>query len=303
MPSNIPDNKTRTVIVIGATSLIGHFLLSRLNVTGYSVIPLSRSKVSSNEYNWHHFDGSLQTITPAIEEPETLIHLGPLRVLPGLISEFSDLGGKRIIAFSSTSRFSKLKSSSESERKMAEELMQAEEETAALCKEANIPLTLFRPTLIYGAGLDKNVSSISRFIKRFGFFPVLGGGTGLRQPVHADDLAAACVAVITNEKTFHQSYDLVGGETLTYKQMVEKIFFALNKKPRFIPIPLTLFRLLMKLISLLPGYSHVTPDMANRMNEALNFDSQKAQEDFGYSHRGFSPQQEDLEIDLNYARL
>lgn len=303
MPSSTPDNKVSTVIVTGATSLIGHFLLPRLDIAGYSIKPLSRSKVTSNEYHWHHYDGSLQTITPSIEKPEALIHLGPLRVLPGLINEFSSLGGKRIIAFSSTSRFSKLKSSSASERKMAQELNKAEEQTAVLCKEVAIPLTLFRPTLIYGAGLDKNVSSISHFIKRFGFFPVLGGGTGLRQPVHADDLAAACVAVITNEKTFHQSYDLVGGETLTYKQMVEKIFIALNKKPRFIPIPLALFRLLMKLISFLPGYSHITPDMANRMNEALNFDSQKAQEDFGYSHRGFSPQQEDLEIDLSYARL
>ncbi len=287
------------ILITGATSLIGHFLLPRLKTADHKIFAFSRSKQSSSGIHWYQYDGLSFATKPSIDRAEVLIHLGPLRVLPDLIDEFADLGGKRIIAFSSTSRFSKLKSGSDSERKFAQELISAEEAVASKCAKQNISWTLFRPTLIYGAGLDKNVSSITRFIKRFSFFPLVGAGSGLRQPVHADDLASACVMVLNNKNTFNQAYDLVGGETLNYKEMVERIFIALDKKPRFISFPLSLFRIAMKCASWIPAYSHITPDMADRMNQPLCFNSEKAIRDFGYKNRGFSPQQTDLDPEQN----
>ena len=294
---------TQQVIITGATSLVGHFLLPQLKSAGHTIYPFSRSKQSSAEINWHQFDKSLLSANPAVQEANTLIHLAPLDFLPEIIDEFVLMDGKRIITFSSTSRFSKLKSGSLSERKFAQKLITAEEIVFSRAQQAGVDLTIFRPTLIYGAGLDKNISSITRFIKRFGFFPIVGDGSGLRQPVHADDLAAACVMVLDNEKTFNQAYDLIGGETLSYKEMVERIFIALNKKPRFLSVPLSVFRKAMMCASILPAYSHITPDMADRMNHPLCFDSQKAISDFGYKNRGFMPMQEDLDPRLSYARL
>ncbi len=287
------------ILVTGATSLIGHFLLPRLRSADHTIFAFSRSKQSSQDINWYQYDGFSFAAKPSVDQAEVLIHLGPLRVLPDLIDEFADLGGKRIIAFSSTSRFSKLKSGLDSERKFAQELISAEEVVASKCAKNNISWTVFRPTLIYGAGLDKNVSSITRFIKHFGFFPLVGAGSGLRQPVHADDLAAACLMVIDNEKTFNQAYDLIGGETLNYKEMVKRLFVTLNKKPRFFSFPLSLFRVAMKFASWIPAYSHITPDMADRMNQPLCFNSEKAISDFAYKNRGFSPGQADLDPELS----
>ena len=287
------------IIITGAASLIGHFLLSKLQSVEHAVFAFSRSKQYSSDIKWHLYDGQLKTAKPPVEQADVLIHLGPLNVLPEIINEFVAMGGKRIIAFSSTSRFSKLKSGSNLERAFAQELIIAEETISSLCEKHNIAWTIFRPTLIYGAGLDKNVSSITRFIKRFGFFPLVGTGSGLRQPVHADDLASACLMVLNNEKTFNQAYDLVGGETLSYKAMVERIFNTLNKKPRFISFPLSFFRIAMKCAAVIPSYSHITPDMADRMNQPLCFDSEKAISDFGYKNRGFFPQQADLDSEQN----
>lgn len=303
MPSEVCDNHSTHVVITGATSLIGHFLLSRLRSAGYSLHAISRSKQDSSEFGWHTIKDSLKTTIPPLKNADVLIHLGPLRILPDLLDDFAELGGKRLIAFSSTSRFSKLKSGSLSERNLAQELIAAEDVVTSQCERLGINWTIFRPTLIYGAGLDKNVSSITQFIKRFGFFPLVGKGSGLRQPVHADDLATACVVAINQQQTYKQAYDLVGGETLTYKEMVERIFNALNKTPRFISIPLPLFRVAMKCISLFPRYSHITPDMADRMNHPLCFSSDAAKKDFGYKNRGFSPLQEDLDPKLSYARL
>ncbi len=287
--------KKQRIIVTGATSLIGHFLLPKLDSAQFTMLPCTRSSLYQGQQNWHQFDGqTLKSSTPTINEADILIHLGPLRTLPSLIESFSAIGGKRVIAFSSTSRFSKLNSGNASERQLAEALINAEETVVQKCVQTSINWTIFRPTLIYGAGLDKNVSSITRFIQRFGFFPLVGKASGLRQPVHADDLAAACVAIIDNEKTYGKAYDLTGMETLSYKTMIERIFKALGKKPRYLSFPLPLFRFAMKLASFIPSYSHVTADMANRMNEDLCFKYDEAVEDFGFINRDFSPQQVDL---------
>jgi nucleoside-diphosphate-sugar epimerase len=137
--------------------------------------------------------------------------------------------------------------------------------------------------------LDKNVTVIANFIRRFGFFPMVGSGAGLRQPVHADDLASACIASIDCPNSFNRAYNLSGGETLTYHQMVEKIFISLGKSTAIVSIPLPIFKTLMKAASLLPRYRYFSTEMASRMNQDLCFDHIEATRDFGYAPRGFEP--------------
>ena len=80
-----------------------------------------------------------------------------------------------------------------------------------------IPWTVLRPALIYGLGLDRNVTAAARFIRRWHCFPLGGPGKGLRQPVHADDLAAAALAALDLPAAEGQSFNLGGGETLSYR--------------------------------------------------------------------------------------
>lgn len=304
MHSAVSDRDSETVIVTGASSLIGHFLVSRLLKSEKELIAVSRSEQKELTHRWYRLtEANLHSLAPPINHAKCIVHLGPLKALEELLPSFSELGGKRVIAFSSTSRYSKLNSSNEYERQLAQDLIDAEGHILSLCESLGLNITLIRPTLIYGAGLDRNVSSITRFIRRFGFFPLVGEGSGLRQPVHADDLAAACIKILDDPSTFGNAYDLVGGETLTYREMVERIFTALNKKPRFIRVPLPLFRLAMRCVTVIPAFSHVTPDMADRMNQPLCFNSDQAKADFNYQHRGFTPDQQDLVNTLSYARL
>ncbi len=293
------NNKETSIIVTGATSLIGRFLLPLLRNNGYKIHALTRSQKSRSEINnpseeWHHYDGSLKSVSPKITSANILIHLAPLYSLPDIIEDFVSLGGERIIAFSSTSRFSKKSSTVASEREIAKKLIAAEESVASNCNNHQLAWTIFRPTLIYGAGLDQNVSSIAALIQCLKIFPLVGKSTGLRQPVHAEDLAIACTKILNVKKMPNQSYNLVGGETLTYKEMVERIFLTLKKKPRFMSFPLPLFKALIKCISIIPAYSHLTTEMADRMNQDLCFDSKEAIKDFDYMPREFYPQKKDL---------
>lgn len=283
------------IIVTGATSIIGRFLLPALLEEGYEVRAISRkggeNSSSKNSLSWHLADISDPDQFPDIKAP-TLAHLAPLWLLPPLLPVLVPLGIKRVIAFGSTSVFSKANSANTGERELAAGLAAAEETIRLKCGACGINWTVFRPTLVYDCAQDKNVSRIARFIERYGFFPLLGKAGGLRQPIHADDLAKACVTALEQPMTFNRAYNLSGGETLTYRRMVEKIFDSLGKPARLITVPSAAYYLGISLMSLLSSKRNVTPEMAARMNMDLCFAHADAARDFGFAPRPFVPRWE-----------
>ncbi len=89
--------------------------------------------------------------------------------------------------------------------------------------------------------------------------------------------------------SYDKAYNLSGGETLAYVDMVRRIFEVLGRRPRFIRIPILVFRLTVTLARLHPRFAHLTLDMATRMQADLVFDHGDATRDFGYSPGKFDP--------------
>ncbi len=278
------------VIVFGATSQIGYFLLPKLVKAGFGVIALSRNVRPdwvNQEIMWVQSDIAQPDNLPPLPRAASIIHLAPLHMLPELVDTLAGLELKRVIAFSSTSRYTKLDSHNLKEQRLVDELVNAEEKIEKMCSSRGIHWTIFRPTLIYGCGMDKNITFIANVIRKYGVFPLVGEGSGLRQPVHADDLADACMSALNNPATFDHAYNLSGGQILSYKEMVQAIFKAMNRTPRFLSIPLPLFRLAIFFASLLPKFKYLTPEMAERIIQDLVFDHTDAARDFGFSPRPF----------------
>jgi len=283
---------SRRVIVTGATSLIGDFLLPALVQAGFEVHAISRTPpVPTNHRHivWHRRDIGNGNSTETYGA-DVLIHLAPLWTLPPILDGLAGGGVKRIIAFSSTSRFTKENSGYDLERQMVSKLKKAEDDLQAFCSMRNIAWTIFRPTMVYSLGRDKNVTTIARFIKRFNFFPVVGAANGLRQPVHAEDLALACLGAMDNPKTFDKAYNLSGGETLTYQEMVSRISTYIGTTCKIIHIPLPLMRFALRWLSCLPGFQQLTPEAANRMNLDMCFDYSDAAADLNFKPNMFLAQ-------------
>jgi hypothetical protein len=95
------------------------------------------------------------------------------------------------------------------------------------------------------------------------------------------------LTLLNKPVSYNKAYNLSSGETLSYRQMVEKIFQILGKKPYFITIPLLLLRLVLKGARILPNYRFLTAEMANRTHQNLCFDHTEATQDFGYQPRSF----------------
>jgi nucleoside-diphosphate-sugar epimerase len=223
----------------------------------------------------------------AIPPAPTAIHLAPLWYAPPLVEGLAARGLRRLIAFGSTSRFTKERSTDAGERDLSHRLADAEDRLRAACQRHGIAWTLFRPTLIYGGGLDRNLSAIARWARRLGFVMIAGSGRGLRQPVHADDLAAACVLALGARATHGRAYDLGGASVLTYREMADAVCRA-SGGARVIGVPSGLLRTAFRIASALPRQGQVTASMVDRMEQDLTVDHEPAQRDFGYAPRAFT---------------
>jgi len=220
--------------------------------------------------------------------------VAPIWVLPQYFGMIEARGVRRVVALSSTSLFVKNDSSDHGEQHIARRLAEGEQALRAWAEARGVEWVILRPTLIYGRGRDKNLTEIVRFVRRWGFFPLLGKAVGLRQPVHAEDVAAACVSALTLPAVANRTYTLSGGETLPYREMVCRVFATLGKLPRLVTIPRWMFQVAVAVVHVLPRYKHWTVEMADRMNRDLVFDHADAARALGFSPRPFRLLLDDL---------
>ena len=287
--------------VLGATSPIGRCMLPLLKKNGWSVRAFSRHKVSSTDpdIQWVQIPKSPDDLHGPANESDQIdfwICAAPIWVLPDYFPMLEKHGAKRIVAVSSTSIFTKSHSASAEEKSTAMKLSNAEIRLEQWSADTGVEWIVLRPTLIYGRGMDKNISEIVRLIRRLGFFPMLGKGDGLRQPIHAEDVALACLSALGKTDVVNRAYNLSGGETLSYREMVNRLFMVLGRKPRLIHVPLEFFRLAAAMLRLFPRYRHLTPQMAERMNVDLVFDHADARRDLNFQPRKFQLSSKDLPI-------
>ena len=280
-------------VILGATSLVGRFLAQRLADSRFEGLCLSRhTEPTPYEappgFSWSTVSKGKNLSIPA---SATLFSLTPATALPALINRIA--GGNRLIALSSSSVLFKAQSSNPDERDQAQAQGRAEKKVRALCRDRGIAWTIFRPTLIYDPGRDRNVSRIATFVRHFGFFPVVWPGTGHCQPVHADDVAQAMVAASNAARARDTTFDLPGGETLSYREMVRRIFESLGRRPVLVYLPLSFARAAFFLWQALTGESYSSA-ILERMNMELNLDPVPVREILGVTSRPFRPEFPDL---------
>lgn len=142
---------------------------------------------------------------------------------------------QKIIAISSTSAFTKIHSSNNWELNYAKRFLSSESSLSTLCNDLCIPLCIVRPTMIWGHCRDSNVTFIQRFICRFGFFILPSYGSGLRWPIHHSDLLEIIFNLIGSQS--HGTFIARGSEEITYRDMVNRIFFWHKLSPLIITLP------------------------------------------------------------------
>jgi len=279
------DFNQRRVGVLGASSFVGTALLAHLWEMNWKVLAFSRKPVTQNQAVAEWVELNLQICEPKIKISHW-VSLCPLEVLIELLPFLQDCGIRRLVAVSSTSRFTKAKSIDLAERKLSQALAEGEEKLEGWATQRGISLTILRPTLIYDGMQDRNITAIARFVRRHGYFPVLGAASGLRQPIHARDVACACAAALALDQTA-LAYNLSGGETISYREMVKRIFGSLQMSERLMSVPLWIVHFAVPFLKLHPRFRDFSVGVFNRMNEDLAFDHSAAALDLDFKPRSF----------------
>jgi hypothetical protein len=168
---------------------------------------------------------------------------------------------KGVIACSSSSFITKRFAFNDHDKMLSKKLSWANDVITNICKLLEIPSQILAPTLIYGESggyTDKNLSKIIQLLRLLPFI-ILPKETGLRQPIHAMQLASVAAQqsgrMLSSCWNFNEPEILIlgGDSNITYEAMIQRIKDKLvstdkARKCRIVIIPNTLFFFFVALV-------------------------------------------------------
>lgn len=279
------DTPGDAVLCFGASGAVGRFLVPRLRAAGHRVVAVTRAAppgAAAPGVRWMHGDLAVAVAVAVPADAMAIVSAGPLDHFVAWLERTELAGVRRVVALGSMSAASKRESADPAERELAARLVASEARLVARCEALRIAWTILRPTLIYGAAVDRNLCRIAQFAQRTALFPWIPFARGLRQPVHADDVAAACVAALAAPAAAGGRFEIGGGERLTYSAMLWRMRGSLG----FWTLPVLLPVSVMKLATRIRGRGTA---MVQRFNADLVADNAPAEAAFGYRPRPFAP--------------
>jgi GT2 family glycosyltransferase/nucleoside-diphosphate-sugar epimerase len=276
----------KTILVAGGSGQVGLCAVGKALARGARVVAMyNRTVIPFSHPNLEWVRRDLTKSAFEGLKADVLVYTLSIWTLPDKLASISDAGIRRVIAYSSTSRFSKVTSKNRYEQDIVQKLASGEEQSLAIAMEKSVAVTILRPTMIYGVGLDANITRLADVVRRFGFLVVYGKASGLRMPVQAMDLAAAALDASYNPVTIGKCYNLGGSQIMTYRSMIMFLFQYLGRKARIFRPPFLPF--FLDLLGKVYQVGYLNGEMAQRMNQDLVFDMQDAINDFGYRPKGF----------------
>ena len=271
------------IFVTGATGYTGRYVVDELLAGGESVRCLVRasSQVQGLEQPGVSLvEGDLEqpnSVNDAIAGCSAVISVAHIRFAPAIIAACHKAGVTRAVFFSSTWRFSKVKTS------VVEEVIAGEDAVEA----SGLDYTLLRPSMVFGPGDDRNLSRLRAFLNRHRLMPIFGSGENFVQPVYVADVAAAAAGALLRAGTVGKAYTLAGPVPMVYSHMIDTLARLAGLIVIKVHVPLFVALPLIRLGErLLPGFP-VQSDQVLRMGEDRSFDISVAQKELGFVPRCF----------------
>jgi nucleoside-diphosphate-sugar epimerase len=267
------------VLVCGASSQIGWFLLPQLVAAKLEVLALSRRpQPEMAGVAWLH--GALPVPPPRVEEAGSACSFAPLDALAAWIDAGAAPRLRQVVATSSMSAESKQASPVAADREISQRLREGEAGLMRACERRGIAWTILRPTLIYGAGRDRSLTPLARRGTRWRVFG-LPAGRGLRERGHAADIAQAVVRALDTGVS-GRVIPIGGGERLPAAEMFARVRASLPVHTLPLPVPAPVVRLGARLLPSLRG-------PLSRLEQDLVADNGELERLLGVHPRAFRP--------------
>ena len=103
----------------------------------------------------------------------------------------------------------------------------------------NFPLaTVLRPSIVYSSD-DNFTTNFMTLLNRLPFFPLYYNGNTKFSPIYCSDLTDVIFNVIS-KNIYSKVIECIGPETITFRQIIEKLLKTIGKKRFLIPFPIKL---------------------------------------------------------------
>ncbi len=142
---------------------------------------------------------------------------------------------------------------------------------------------ILRPSVIFGPE-DNFFNMFARLTLIAPALPLIGGGRTKFQPVYVGDVAQAVMTALHNPACAGHIYELGGPETVTLRQVFEKILYYTGRRRWLVPVPFWAARLKAFFLNLLPR-PLLTPDQV----ESLKTDNVVTPGALGCADLGIAP--------------
>ena len=117
---------------------------------------------------------------------------------------------------------------------------------------ANFPLaTILRPSIVYSVD-DNFTTNFMTLLNRLPIFPLYYSGQTKFMPIHCSDLVDFIYYIITKD-IYSQIIECVGPETISFKEILQRLLNLIDKKRMLIPFPLPIASLTAKVFQLFPN--------------------------------------------------
>jgi NADH dehydrogenase len=118
-------------------------------------------------------------------------------------------------------------------------------------RSSGLDWTIFRPSVIFGPG-DGFITVLANLIRKAPVIPVVGAAQSRFQPIAVGELADAFRQAVDDPATIGQVYELGGGETCSYEQMLNLLADTLGKRRPKVHLPVPIMKAIVAMSSPLP---------------------------------------------------
>ena len=116
----------------------------------------------------------------------------------------------------------------------------------------NFPLaTVLRPSIVYSSD-DNFTTNFMTLLNRLPFFPLYYGGATKFSPIHCSDLTDVIYNILSKNLD-SKIIECIGPETITFKQIIEKLLKSIGKKRLLIPFPLKIAEISASFFEIMPN--------------------------------------------------
>ena len=131
----------------------------------------------------------------------------------------------------------------------------------------NFPVsTILRPSIVYSVD-DNFTTNFMTLLNRLPIFPLYYGGKTKFMPIHCSDLTDIIYQIISKNISSN-IIECIGPETLSFKEIIDKLLYSINKKRFLFSMPYPLAKLSAKFFQLFP-----TPLLTQDQLILLNYDN------------------------------